>query len=432
MGQKHMKLFKLIFSVVLFLVSAVLGAQIISKAISNQQAKHEYAETNHIKYGLFSVNSWKEKIQIIVTAEINNFNFSKANEKQMKQHIESQLDVLIDKVYNRIREGNKDTLKGRFKQSFINAFVDVKEIKKGIPEYADAIVKELTKAQTERKIKRMLKKGVKEYFDKTFEEQDLSKVEEIIEETGSQNIEGARLKLFEEITSTEKQIYHATWILIGLAMLLFAIVRYSRQALTGFEFGLLLLTMVCLLLAGVATPMIDMEAKITELSFILMDHPIKFVDQILYFQSKSIMDVFAIMIVHSDLQMKIVGVLMVSFSLIFPILKMLSSIVYFNNFRQLRNHKVIQFFVLKSGKWSMADVLVVAIFMAYIGFNGIITTQLSKLSAKSEEIMVLATNGTSLQPGFYIFMAYALLALLLPGFLTRKIEAEGESQRPSP
>ena len=51
----------------------------------------------------------------------------------------------------------------------------------------------------------------------------------------------------------------------------------------------------------------------------------------------------------------------------------------------------------------MADVLVVAIFMAYIGFNGIISNQLGKLSTQSEDVMVLATNGTSLQPGFYIF-----------------------------
>lgn len=67
----------------------------------------------------------------------------------------------------------------------------------------------------------------------------------------------------------------------------------------------------------------------------------------------------------------------------------------------------------------MTDVLIVAIFMAYIGFNGIITSQLSKLALQSEEVMVLATNGTSLQPGFYTFMTYAVLALFLTGFLTK-------------
>jgi uncharacterized paraquat-inducible protein A len=32
--------------------------------------------------------------------------------------------------------------------------------------------------------------------------------------------------------------------------------------------------------------------------------------------------------------------------------------------------------VFKTGKWSMADVIVVAIFMAYIGFSGIVGEQL--------------------------------------------------------
>ena len=42
---------------------------------------------------------------------------------------------------------------------------------------------------------------------------------------------------------------------------------------------------------------------------------------------------------------------------------------------------MVRFFVLKSGKWSMADVMVVAIFMAYIGFNGIITSQFGQFSS---------------------------------------------------
>ena len=84
---------------------------------------------------------------------------------------------------------------------------------------------------------------------------------------------------------------------------------------------------------------------------------------------------------------------------------------------------MIRFLVLKSGKWSMADVMVIAIFMAYIGFNGIITSQFGQLSTASQELVILTTNGTSLQPGYYLFLAYTLLALFLSGFLTRKPQA---------
>ena len=68
----------------------------------------------------------------------------------------------------------------------------------------------------------------------------------------------------------------------------------------------------------------------------------------------------------------------------------------------------------------MADVMVIAIFMAYIGFNGIITSQLGQLSSAGQELVILTTNGTSLQPGYYLFMAYTVLALSLSELLTRK------------
>lgn len=67
----------------------------------------------------------------------------------------------------------------------------------------------------------------------------------------------------------------------------------------------------------------------------------------------------------------------------------------------------------------MTDVLVVAIFMAYVGFNGVISSQIGKLNALSEEMDFMTTNGTSLQPGFYLFFAYAVLGLFFADFLKR-------------
>ena len=125
-----------------------------------------------------------------------------------------------------------------------------------------------------------------------------------------------------------------------------------------------------LLIAGVTTPMIDMEAKIIRLSFVLMGHPLHFENQILYFQTKSILDVFWILITDKDMQMKFVGVLMITFSTVFPLLKILSSLGYYYNYHCARENPVVEFFVLKSGKWSMADVMVIAIFMAYIDSTG--------------------------------------------------------------
>jgi hypothetical protein len=128
--------------------------------------------------------------------------------------------------------------------------------------------------------------------------------------------------------------------------------------------------------------------------------------------------------------MKLVAILMVTFSIVFPVLKLLSSAGYYANWRNARSNPIIKFFVLKSGKWSMADVSVVAIFMAYIGFNGIIDGKLGQMNMATPGPVVLTTNGTSLQPGFYLFFAFALLAMVLTDILGRHAKVRLENPLP--
>jgi hypothetical protein len=125
------------------------------------------------------------------------------------------------------------------------------------------------------------------------------------------------------------------------------------------------------------------------------------------------------MIRHEDILMKIVGILMITFSIVFPLFKITSSMLYYFNIGKAQKNPVINFFVFRSGKWSMADVMVIAIFMAYIGFNGIIKSQLNYLNWIGQGFGIITTNGTSLQPGFYIFLTYTILALFLAVFLAK-------------
>ena len=400
------------------LICLFLCQQIISLSMANQARKQDYAEINHIKYGLFSINQWKMQLSDIVNAEISNFDVKNSG-KDLKPLLEAQLNGLIDGVNKKIKEKNSQTVKGKFKQAFINTFVDVKDIKAGIPEYADAIIKIMEKPKNKRDLKGMLLNKVEDYFDKTFEEQDLSKINAIMDRAGATELETAKININKNIANGEQQLLMFAWSLIGLAIIIFAIAGFSREPLPSSQYIVLVAILLLLLLTGVTTPMIDLEAKISEMSFVLFDHPVKFLNQVLYFQTKSVLDVFWIMITDEHLQMKLVGILMVSFSVIFPVLKLLSSVGYYYNHWNARQNKIVQFFVLKSGKWSMTDVMIIAIFMAYIGFNGIISSQFGKLHSADQEIVLMTTNGTSLQPGFYLFLAYTMLALFLSEFLTK-------------
>ena len=93
---------------------------------------------------------------------------------------------------------------------------------------------------------------------------------------------------------------------------------------------------------------------------------------------------------------------------------MLSTGIVIQNITSAKRSKFLQFMVFKSGKWSMADVFVVAIFMAFIGFKGIIDSQLNQLDGGNAAIDLITTHeGTALQVGFLLFTGYCLLSLAM-------------------
>jgi predicted RNA binding protein with dsRBD fold (UPF0201 family) len=419
-----MKRLTLFLSVIIVMVSAVLCQQIIANSVANQQNKKDYAELDHVKYGLFNIDEWKRQVTVILVDEINKIYISRTNERVLRKHIEVLMSTLIDKVDKKIKEGNAGTAGGRLTQSLINMFINMDDIKKGIPEYADAVIHEMTKAKTKRQIKAALNKQLAQYAEQTFNTQDNSQLSRILLRIDCKDIESARINLKEKISLANERIAGEVFLWILLSVILYLLSGFSKSALTPARYLLLVAALVILLSAGVTTPMIDMEAKISQIDFMLMGHAIHFENQVMYFQSKSILDVFRIMITHRDIQMKLVGVLLITFSIIFPLLKLASTFGYYFNYRNARENPLIKFFVLSSGKWSMADVMVVAIFMAYIGFNGIIADQLGQLNTENEDFVLITTNGTALQPGYYLFLTYTLLALFLSELLTRKPASE--------
>jgi hypothetical protein len=417
-----MKPLDIIFCVMI-IASAVLCQRIITHSIANQERKNDYAELNHVKYGLLSINAWKGKITAILAEEIDQFYLSRTNERVLRQHIHVLLNTLIDEIDKKIREENAGSLGGQITQSLIDVVIDLDELKKGIPEYTDTIIQEIKKAETREQIKATLNKQVEQYTIQSFDIQDTSELRRILLKTGAQDVDRAKRTLTAEIAVTRDLIAKEVILLIILSVIPFAVSGLSSQPLPRFRFFLLILPLFLLLAGGVTTPAIDVEAKISQMIFILMAHPVQFENQILYFKSKSILEVFRILITHQDLQMKFVGLLVITFSIVFPLLKIAASVAHYLDYRHARRNPLIEFFVMKSGKWAMADVMVVAMFMAYIGFDGMISDQLDELNSGIQDLAILTTNGTSLQPGFYLFLTYTLLALFFSEFLTRRPSA---------
>lgn len=411
---------KLALAFVLFLGITILGIDLFQRSKKLQTTKAQYSEINHFSYGLFSIDEWKKQLSVIISDEIGGLSFKGDTGATIRKQLEKQLAVLIEKIAQRIKTQNNKTTQGWVKQSFIESFVNVKDIKAGIPEYADAMMKEISSPQAEKQIKGLLKTKVDSYMDETFDKKDDSLKDALVAKFGQGEEDKAKAVLEKKLERGLDRGQEKAGMMVGLSIMLFLLIGLSRKPLKPVEYFLLTLTLFVLMFVGITTPMIDMEARISELSFVLFDHEVTFKDQVLFFQSKSILDVFHLMITHKELQMKLVGVLLVTFSVIFPMFKLLATFAYFYDYCSARSKKVVQFFVLKSGKWSMADVMVVAIFMAYIGFNGVINSQLNNIKEAGADLNVMTTNGTSLQPGYYIFLAYTILAMFLSNFLKNR------------
>lgn len=412
---------RLLISIILFVMMIVLTYEISTASRAQQIRKYDDANIHHMKYGLFNVNSWKEKLTEIIISEIREFDLTSKNKETLKQHVEGQLSTLIDKVEEQVRESNKGSTSGWLKQKFIDAVVDVKDIKKGIPNYADAIVKEMTAKDSQKKLKEVIRGRVHSYLNDTFEEMDMKEVNAVVERTGQKSISEAMAFLQIAVPEENGRLFFLTWILIALATGLFIVSGYHRSVLPSTYFFLCLSALVVLLYVGVTCPMIDMDAKITSFHFRLLGHVVQFENQVVYFQSKSIMDVFWILMADPNIQMKIVGVLMIAFSIVFPLIKMVSSILYYYDIYGSQRRWLVKFFVLNSGKWSMTDVQIVAIMMAYIGFNGMVKSQFNTLKESIPQFELISTNDTTLQIGFYIFLTYVILSMFLSSMIARKM-----------
>jgi hypothetical protein len=188
---------------------------------------------------------------------------------------------------------------------------------------------------------------------------------------------------------------------------------------SAFEIEVQLLFCVALLVGGVLTPMIEVEAKISKISLTFFGQPISFPEQVLYYQSKSVLEVFHTLLTMGRPEMVIVAVLVLLFSVVFPILKVISTALCLLD-RTLLNNRLARFFALESSKWSMADVMALAIFMSFVAFNGIIDSALSGLKGSGVEL-VIPTDSSKLLPGFYLFVGFVVASLWLSKKLERSI-----------
>ncbi|WP_461789413.1 paraquat-inducible protein A [Pedobacter sp.] len=425
-SRSTLKLSKLllVFGLSLLLVTqGYFGYRLHQLSERQEQLKHDYSEMNNIMLGLFSVDEWQDQIALIIKKQVKRLDLNPQQKKELQKEIEAVIVALIDKAEAMVTQPKKKSLRGKLVKFAVKNFVNVDTIKKKVPGIARTILKKVDNPSTKRKLGAMALEKLDEVDEIASIDSTLTanaqKVNTIFKHYAVKTPEQFNDKVDAELSQIKKETY--TYCIAMLAGIVVFLLSWwfcrGKRHLYAPLFILSLAFAFILLAVGLTASMIEVDARLSAIKFVLLGQDIVFKDQVLFFQSKSILDVVMILISGTAIDSILVGILILIFSILFPVMKLSSTGIHLLGRKKLAENKVIKYFAFQSGKWSMADVIVIAILMAYIGLNGLLETQLANLDIPVDSLTLISTHNTALQPGYIIFIAFVLFGLILSTIL---------------
>jgi hypothetical protein len=399
-------------------------------AISNQAEaiRRDYSTTNNIGYGILSVNKWRDLVVASVTNEIQDFTLTPAEKDSLEKEVTQLLNGMIDKGDSAINAPKK-SIGGKLQKLAYNTFVRKKRLHEMVPGFSSKLTNEMLAPGSKRRLKYLARNKLEDLtqdiYDST-KEADQKTLDSIYQRYHLDSDSAFQKYTDTNLPALQHTTYTYTYVILAVVLVvvgLWYLLRKQRHLYVAFYIMSIAIALV-LLLTGLTTAMIDIDARINSLSFELLGQTVAFKNQVIFFQSKSILDVVKILLSTGKYDSIFVGILILAFSILFPVAKLLSTGISLLSQRKWAKNKVIHYFAFQSGKWSMADVTVVAIFMAYIGFNGILQSQMGYLNTHSDAFTSIATNQTSLQPGYIIFVTFVVFGLTLSQILKMIMEKQ--------
>ncbi len=212
------------------------------------------------------------------------------------------------------------------------------------------------------------------------------------------------------------------FISISVAVLLITLTLYlSHFFVHGYMAMMMIAVSMACLWVGISSPMMEIFAYNNGMEFHIYEGTIdlyfwkkdvdispelegKFYH---YYQCKSVMDVIHLLFEAKNYT---VGVAILLFSIIFPIVKLLFSFTAMA-FPSTHRFAIMQTIIHKLGKWSMADVFVVAIFLAFLAFQN--------MSDKVE-------TDARVLPGLYYFLAFSALSISSSFFIDKAVKKHNQ------
>ena len=401
---------------------AYFGYRLNTLSKQQEELKVDYSNINNILNGLFSVEQWRDKVADIINHQVRHFTMTPKQRKELHVEVEQIILALINKAEALVNKP-QTSLSGKIKRLAIKTFVNTDKIKAQVPEFANTIIAKVYNSKSKKQLSTMAMgkfNAVQHtaYFDSTITAND-SLTAKLYHKYNVSSTDEFNKKLEASLGSIRTTTYNYSFGMLGCVVVVLLVWWFlrKRRELHATLFVMSLLFAFILLAVGLTASMIEVDARIQSLDFVLLGEHVVFKNQVLFFQSKSILDVVEVLVKQPKADSILVGILILVFSILFPVTKLSSTGIHLLSKRKVAESKFIKYFAFQSGKWSMADVIVIAILMTYIGLNGLLQSQLAGLNIRSNFLSIVTTNNTALQPGYIIFICFVLYGLVLSTIL---------------
>ncbi len=401
----------------LLAAESYFGYQLYTLSAQQERLKEDYSTANNITFGVFSLDLWRDKLSNIVKSKIKSFKVSDEQKKELREEVEKQLHGMIDEVVAQFDKPQK-SLGDKLKKFAFKQLVEPKELHAQVPSFAQTIVTRINAPRAIKKLKGIATTEFNELADQIYDSTATvhSKMTRYLFKKYQVNSIGAfNTHLEKKLESIRKVTYNYAYAMLGCvvaALCLWLPLRKQLHLHTPL-FVMSLLLALGLLIVGCTVSIIEVDARLSHLELHLLGEKLAFNNQVLFYQSKSILGTAQVLIQQPKPDSITVGVLIILFVIILPILRMTARGIHMLCYPPISENKVTRYLAFDSAKWDMADVMVVGILMTYIGLNGILQSQLSDLNIKSETLVTTTVNQTSLQPGYIVFVGYVAFTIIL-------------------
>ena len=408
---------------VLLCGEAYFGYKLDILSAEQEQIKEDYSMSNNITFGLFSLDQWRERIAAVVDRQVTDYKVSPAQKKAMQAQVQEQLSGLINTVVKEINKPQK-SLGGKLKKFAFNQFVEPAQLQAQVPSFSKTIVDKVNSPSSIKRLKNIATSKIDQLEDATYDSTSVAYsqvTKSLYRKYQVSNPADFNKKVNSHLAAIRKVTYNYAYAMLGCVVLVMALwwLLRNKAELQNTLFIMSLLFAFILLAVGMTASIIEVDARIQTLNFMLMGEKVSFENQVLFFQSKSIMGIVRTLIEQPKPDAILVGILILLFVIILPLLRMIAKGIVILGSEKLAENKVVKYLTFELGKWDMADVMVVGIAMTYIGLNGILKSQLSNLNINNEFLNTTTVNYTSLQPGFIIFVGYVAFEMVLTYRLNR-------------